>query len=535
MECLDEATVLGLAAGTLDAEGRTRALEHVARCEGCRELVAETAKSLGTSAETRPAEMLEEGATIGRYRLLTRIGAGAMGVVYAAYDTVLGRRVALKFLQTRSLEVDEGEPFPARLAREARSMARLSHPNVVGVYDLGEHDGRLFVAMELVEGPTLTEWLRSGRSVRAILDVIIGAGRGLAAAHARGVVHRDFKPDNILVAADGRARVTDFGLARALDDIASVPGRATGPVGTSVVTRAGSIVGTPFYMAPEQLRGRAASDRSDQWSFAVVLYEALCGERPFDGDTLTALAQSIEEGRLRPFRRGTGVPRRVEHALLRALRARPEARFESMAAMLRALEPTQHVKRRLFVAAALVALAAAVLVSVMSVRAKNAPTHLRECRGFADVCGPNEFCHYTRSNVCGAVEEPGVCWPRPTTCPPTERLACGCDGKTYVSACRTNRDGVSSAYAGPCIPCDRQSGEACGTVMSAGEPDPTYCRYDDEDRCGDSGSQGVCAPRPRACPTIDAPVCGCDRRDYRSGCEAHRAGVGVLHDGRCDT
>ena len=476
MDCLDESTIFGLADGGLAADAQGRALRHIGTCDACRELVAETAKSLGvdriaTGADEEAAPVdesgpapLEAGTAVGRYRIEACLGAGAMGIVYAAEDTVLGRRVALKFLRAVDRGAD-GEGRRARLAREARVMARLSHPNVVGIYDLGQHEGRLFVAMELVEGSTLEAWrAASPRKSRAILEAFIAAGRGLAAAHAAGVVHRDFKPANVLVADDGRVRVTDFGLARSHEEGPSLP--RSGPDGaeTLTVTRADAILGTPAYMSPEQLRGGRATERSDQFSFAVSLYEALHGRRPFDGETLGALAAAIDAGPARAPGSEARIPGGVRRALVRALSARPEDRFASMSDLVSVLERRPRAR---LVVAALLALAGAVGLAAALLRARTAgPTHIRECRGVDGVCEGGEFCHYMHGNVCGAAEEPGVCWPRPSTCPPLERLACGCNGKTYVSGCAANREGVSSAYAGPCVPCDRGVPDA-GRVRAA--------------------------------------------------------------------
>ena len=197
-------------------------------------------------------------ARVGRYIVTERVGAGGMGVVYAAYDPQLDRKVALKLL----LEETGDAERRARLQREARTMARLSDPHVVAVYDAGEHDGRVFVAMEFVKGQTLREWLAArARPWREVLSTYVLAARGLAAAHSAGIVHRDFKPENVLIDESGRVKVTDFGLARtrrvAHDDRVSAVIDAGGLAGGSeLTTRDGAILGTPVYMAPEQMMGR---------------------------------------------------------------------------------------------------------------------------------------------------------------------------------------------------------------------------------------------------------------------------------------
>ncbi|MEZ4428041.1 MAG: serine/threonine-protein kinase [Nannocystaceae bacterium] len=211
---------------------------------------------------------------MGRFAVLRRLGAGGMGVVYEARDAQLDRRVALKLLQRLD---DPGGEGTARLLREAQALARLSHPNVVQVHDVGEHEGRVFLTMEFVAGPTLRAWQAAARrGWRAIVDMYIQAGEGLAAAHDAGLVHRDFKPENVLVAADGRPRVLDFGLA-SLAGAASSAAPADAPITARVAdrfTRTGARLGTPGYAAPE-LRGGDVTPRADQYSFCVSLYEAL--------------------------------------------------------------------------------------------------------------------------------------------------------------------------------------------------------------------------------------------------------------------
>jgi serine/threonine protein kinase len=217
-----------------------------------------------------------------------------MGVVWSSYDTELARRVALKMLHgdiSSRAGVRDGldDELQNRLLREAQAMARLSHPNVVAVYDLLIHDRQLVLALELIDGVSLTTWLSSEKHPwRKVLGAFIDAGRGLAAAHAVGLVHRDFKPDNVLRDRAGRVAVTDFGLAR----LGGSPGaHAAGPSpdGTMPMhavahgmsmTRTGALIGTPRYMAPEQIDGRTVDARSDQFSFCVALYEALYGEHP---------------------------------------------------------------------------------------------------------------------------------------------------------------------------------------------------------------------------------------------------------------
>ncbi|MCP3137017.1 protein kinase [Pyxidicoccus sp. QH1ED-7-1] len=246
-------------------------------------------------------------------------------MVYAAEDPRLGRRVALKLL--RQVRKGAEAEARARLLREAQAMARLSHPNVMPIFELGTADGRDYLAMELVRGATLSGWLRAReRPWREVLDLFLAAGAGLAAAHRTGLVHRDFKPANVLVGEDGRARVTDFGLA-----MWEHPERATRalPEGTEApgLTRAGAVPGTPAYMSPEQRAGQPVDARSDQYSFCVALHEALHGERP-------ALPEAAGLSRERTPRGGKRLPAHLEAALARGLAPAPEDRFPSMEALL---------------------------------------------------------------------------------------------------------------------------------------------------------------------------------------------------------
>lgn len=276
----------------------------------------------------KPAEL----PTVGRYTLLRCIGQGGMGIVYAARDEELGREVAIKLLRAEIAKEDD-----QRLAQEARALARLAHPNVVCVFDVGVHDGQRFIAMEYVVGDNLRRWLGAPRMLRDVLQVFVAAGRGLHAAHTVGLVHRDFKPDNVLVGDDGRPRVLDFGLARPPDavGVAARPPKLDAdvdPLGTAL-TSAGVVIGTPAYMAPEQYLGEPADARSDQFSFAVALYYAVYGERPFAGEDPQALALSIVRGRLRPVAPRYAVPAWLEQLLERALRVDPAQRFASMDAL----------------------------------------------------------------------------------------------------------------------------------------------------------------------------------------------------------
>ncbi len=305
------------------------------------------------------------GSTLERYVILERIGAGGMGVVFAAYDRELGRKVALKVLHGGGESGSRED-----LLREARAMARLAHPNVVAVHDVGEQDGRAFIAMEFVEGVGLDRWLAgSRREWREIVAVFLQAGRGLAAAHRAGLVHRDFKPGNVLVGDDGRVRVVDFGLARsaafdeeATRDLGGAGEAAEAPPDTPPPLGGPSgVAGTPRYMAPEQILEGRSDARSDQFSFCVALFEALWGEHPLPGE---GLARTIghASGDGLPVPPSRTIPLRVRKAVVRGLAPSPEDRYPSMDALLADLGHDPAVARRRWAFAAAAAALAGLLV-----------------------------------------------------------------------------------------------------------------------------------------------------------------------------
>ena len=287
-------------------------------------------------------EHLARGQALGRYILLEPLGEGGMGVVYAAYDPELDRRVALKLL--RHGAADDSSMGRARLVREAQAMAKLSHPNVITVFDVGAVEGRVFVSMELVVGDDLRGWLAAAaRTPAEILRVFVQAGRGLAAAHAAGLIHRDFKPGNVLVGEDGTVRVADFGLARRLGEReGSDDGQAlvaTPVEGTpEAVTRTGAVIGTPAYMAPEQHLGRDLDARADQFSFCVALWEALQGERPFRATHPVELMVQVTRGEIMPSAKDGAMPAWIRRVLARGLAPDPAQRFASMTELLAALD-----------------------------------------------------------------------------------------------------------------------------------------------------------------------------------------------------
>jgi eukaryotic-like serine/threonine-protein kinase len=346
---------------------------HIDTCESCRRVMAAAVGGRATAIGTPPgdveplAELVD--VKIGdRYVIETLLGRGGMGAVYLARDLSLGREVALKLHRAGS-----GND---RLHREAIAMAKLAHPNVVTVFEIGTFVDRLYVAMEYVRGSTLRGWLEaSPRTWREVVDILLDTGKGLAAAHAAGLVHRDFKPENVLVGKDGRPRVSDFGLAR-VDERPSSPIVSIG--GTSSLdtpmTMTGALMGTPAYMAPEQLEGSTADARSDQFAFCVVAWECLFGKRPFAGATIAALALAVERQELqRPTR--TEVPPRVRDVIERGLAVAPSSRHADMPALLAALRDaaTPRAKRRIAIGVgALLAAGSAVAVAAVATSGNDA-------------------------------------------------------------------------------------------------------------------------------------------------------------------
>ncbi len=367
MTCLDENELSSHLARRLGAEETARVAAHLDECPRCADLLAMLARaypaepSVGTV--TKPVTAGAQGtpsittddtaphlpdvaldappAAIGRYVIVGPLGSGGMGVVFAAYDPKLDRKVAIKVLRQRATSEEAARDAQSMLMREARTMARVSHPNVLAVHDVGAHEGHVFLVMDLVDGGTLRDWLRGQtRTPADILGVVIEAGRGLAAAQRAGLVHRDFKPDNVLVSREGRVFVADFGLTR----------RA--PAAGALQDVREGWAGTPAYVAPEVKRGRAADARSDQFSFCVTLHEALFGERPHGhfGDTPPPNPKPVSPGVSASYASPASVasffvpptpavPSEVRSALARGLAEDPEARFETMETLLAALTP----------------------------------------------------------------------------------------------------------------------------------------------------------------------------------------------------
>ena len=325
--------------------------------------------------ESGPAELgrLQQ---LGRYIILGKLGAGGMSVVHEAYDPELDRKVALKILRGGP----GGLTKQGRLLREGQALARINHINVVRVYDVGVDQGQLFIAMERIDGVTLRAWLAAApRSLADILRVFIAAGRGLAEAHAAGIIHRDFKPENALIDATGTLRIVDFGLARASADELARDDEvlATAPSLGLPLTQVGAIVGTVSYMAPEQLAGAAVDARVDVFAFCVALFEALHGERPFAGETVAELAAGIRRGPATPAtRRG---PPELHALIVRGLAADPAARWPTIAALTDRLQAlARPSRRRAAVAALLIAGVGAGVLAALPAAAKPCSAVARE-------------------------------------------------------------------------------------------------------------------------------------------------------------
>jgi serine/threonine protein kinase len=339
---------------------------------------AETPRTLaqGVVAARPPVQ------TIGKYRLSRILGSGGMGVVWAAIDPDLERDVAIKLLHGATNE----PTLRSRLLREARAMAKLKHPNVLTVYEVGTDDNRDFIAMELVDGDSLEGWLATKPPRAEILAALLAAGRGLVAAHAAGIVHRDFKPHNVLRSRDGHVYVTDFGLARGqLEEgvdieqlpLAPLPGSGTATAAATTptpmaagtqprraldsvldapLTRTGEVIGTPAYMAPEQFAGRIPDPRSDQFAFCVTAWEALAGTRPFRGSTLAEL--EVASGGGAPSKMPAAeLPSAIRAVLARGLDPEPSKRWPDMAALLDELARVTAPPKRMVLMSALGAFA----------------------------------------------------------------------------------------------------------------------------------------------------------------------------------
>ena len=344
---------------------------HLHRCEECLQMVAvllqanknKTVESLHEEKEEEPkkktfsADDYDEviGARVGRYVIVEHIGSGGMGDVFKAYDPELDRKIALKLVHSELMD-DSGSSAKARLMREAQAMAKLSHPNVVAVHDVQTVDDDVAIAMEFIDGVTLKEWLKEKkRNWSELADVFVQAGEGLQAAHEKGLIHRDFKPENVLIRKDGRVFVSDFGLVARRGDgqkslesgfIRKQRSRNKKLLDTEL-TRSGALLGTPFYMSPEQYGGEFSVDsKTDQFSFCIVLFESLYGKRPFEGRSLEELKQKTISADSVILPRERHVPSWLRSVLLRGLSKDPSDRFDSMKEIVSVLKDCSSTNRR---------------------------------------------------------------------------------------------------------------------------------------------------------------------------------------------
>jgi predicted Ser/Thr protein kinase len=337
-----------------------------------------------TLAEPKPSTLPAwrppaPGTKVDRYEVRAMLGAGGMGTVVSAWDPQLARPVALKFVGQRFREDDQD-----RLVREARAMAQLRHPNVVPVYDVGTWEGRVFLAMELIDGVNLKQWADShGRASHELVDLLCQIGAALAAAHAAGIVHRDVKPGNVLVDRDGRARITDFGIARIGDTSEPTPRTMEGPIGDA--TADGIVVGTVGYLAPEAMYGELATPAVDQFALAVTACQLFTGVLPFPANVDPLVAQRLRRGELVPQELNR-IPRRVRKVLLRALSGDPKRRFPSMEAFCLALAPPPPATRTRWIiriAAAIVLIPAYLTLLGYGLTRLAVDTVIGGCRGRA--------------------------------------------------------------------------------------------------------------------------------------------------------
>ena len=347
--CPDENVLTALAEGVLEGAARLEVDRHLDGCAECHKLVAVLAR---LAAPPRPAPP--------RYKIIRQLGEGAMGVVWEAEDTSLNRRVALKFVRP---EGADNRALRRRLLREARALAQVRHQNVVSLYDAGEADDEVCLVLELVVGTNARVWRDAvPHTFAEIQDVWRQAAAGVAAVHRAGIVHRDIKPDNVLVADDGRVLVGDFGLA-------------TGDLGhtTTNLTISGAMIGTPLYMSPEQLNGDAATAKSDQYALCASFWEAVVGERPFRGTTIGAIVLAMTKPPTIP--RVADPERRVLAVLARGLDPDPARRYPDVDALLAALDrPAPTRKRAVMFAIGAACLAAATTVTVLAVTRSGDPT-----------------------------------------------------------------------------------------------------------------------------------------------------------------
>ncbi|MBA3549201.1 MAG: serine/threonine protein kinase, partial [Nannocystis sp.] len=388
---------------------------------------------------------------IGRYTILDRLGEGGMGVVYTAYDDKLDRKIAVKVMRSESEREDS--VGKARLLREAQAMARLAHPNIVIVHEVGEVDRQVFVAMEFIRGHSLDRWLADPHPWREILDVFLQAGRGLEAAHRAGLVHRDFKPQNVLVGSNsgstGAVKVLDFGLARSVGPGEVDASEALVPTATAAInlldahlTRTGALMGTPAYMAPEQHHGLPADARSDQFAFAVAFFEGLHHQHPFDCSTLATLLVDVASGKVREPAGANKVPAWLRRAIQRGMAVDAADRYPSMSAMLAELGRDPATKRRrIFASTALAGLVGAASFGAATLSSSAATV----CQGaeaeLADVWDADRKAAAERALLATGVPYAAETWQRVT--PQLDAYAHDW-AAMRTEACETHRQGTHS-------------------------------------------------------------------------------------------
>ena len=364
MACLDENQVVALVHGRLAGPSLVAAQEHLDSCLDCLDLVGMFQQTTLDAVKDDDFVPLTEsvqidlnappGSQIGRYEVIRALGRGGMGVVYLARDPQLDRAVALKLVRPSLQEDERADHFERRLMREARAMAKLSHPNVLTIYDVGLHGQQVFLASEWIDGGTLDEWMADGpHSWRSVVKRFTFAARGLAAAHRAGLVHRDFKPSNVMLGKDDRVHVFDFGLVKAIQP-------SVGDITTQLSGQ--FVVGTPAYMSPEQMTGEAADERSDQFSFCVALDEALAERRPFSGRNITEILSNIGAGQIAEPKK---IPKWLWDMLRKGLARDPNSRHDSMREIVDILDKgIRHSKRRTAIAIGAFGAAAAMAAGI---------------------------------------------------------------------------------------------------------------------------------------------------------------------------
>jgi WD40 repeat protein len=327
------------------------------------------------AAAPQPRLTRETPPKIGRYMVIERLGEGGMGVIFAAYDPQLDRKVAIKLVRPAYTE-SSGNEAQARLVREAQALARLRHPNIVTVYEVGTFGDEVYVAMEFVDGVTLRAWqFEQARTWRDVLRIYQAAGRGLAAAHGAGLVHRDFKPDNVLVTRDGEARVLDFGLAFREHTPGAGPSAST-TLSNGDLTMTGALVGTPAYMSPEQHRGQQVDVRTDVFAFSVSFFEALYGTRPYPGNTLPEIVAALNDGLLAPPPSFIKVPAWLRRVIYRGFKIDPKERYQSMDELLRDL--TRDPVRYLLIASVVAVVVGVIVALILALRTAQGRQDLRD-------------------------------------------------------------------------------------------------------------------------------------------------------------